>query len=64
MLKIIAIIGAGVLVVLFLIYSPIWTIKALNILFGLTIPMKFTTWLAAFWLSLIVGGSAFRSSGS
>ena len=37
--------------------APLMTITALNTLFGLSIEVTFMTWLSAFWLSAIVGGS-------
>jgi len=34
--------------------GPILTIMALNCLFGLEIPISFATWMAVFWLQLIL----------
>ena len=45
-----------------IIAGPIFSIVALNTLFGLTIPITLGTWAAAFWLSIIVSGSSIKSS--
>lgn len=54
---------AGCLVVIALIalvvVGPLITIWAVNLLFGLTIPMNIGTWFAALWLGGI--GTALRS---
>lgn len=45
------------LIIGLIILSPMFTIVALNTLFGLDIAMNFWTWLSAFWLQmLLVGG--------
>lgn len=36
--------------------GPIATIIAINTLFGLSIEVNVTTWLASFWLTSIVSG--------
>jgi len=42
-------------VVIFLCYiGPIWTIGALNLLFGLHIAVTLQTWLATLWLMIVV----------
>lgn len=41
-----------VLAIFLLLIGPFITIWALNILFGLSIPTTFDTWLAVFWLGL------------
>lgn len=33
-----------------LILSPILTILSVNVLFGLALPLTFSTWFATFWL--------------
>jgi 5-bromo-4-chloroindolyl phosphate hydrolysis protein len=38
------------LVVVLIVVGPIFTIMALNHLFGLSIPLDFWSWLAIFWL--------------
>jgi hypothetical protein len=50
------IILGGILAVLLIWWGPIWTIWALNLLFGLDIPVTFWTWLSAAWLSAVVSG--------
>ena len=41
--------------IIFLCYiGPIWTIGALNLLFGLNIAVNLQTWLATFWLMIVV----------
>ena len=45
------------LIIGLIILSPMFTIVALNTLFGLGIAMNFWTWLSMFWLQmLLVGG--------
>jgi len=45
------------LVIGLIILGPMFTIVALNTLFGLGITMNFWTWLSMFWLQmLLVGG--------
>jgi len=40
----------------FLIYwGPIWSVMAVNLLFGTEIPFTTGTWWAAFWLNMVVG---------
>lgn len=46
------------LVILLIVFAPLWTIWSLNLLFGLSIPTKLSTWAAAFWLMVAFGGSA------
>ena len=43
-------------VILVIIFAPIAGIWSLNTLFGLTIPVTFDTWMAAFFLSAVFGG--------
>jgi hypothetical protein len=43
-------------VILVIVFAPIAGIWSLNTLFGLTIPVTFDTWLAAFFLSAVFGG--------
>ena len=44
-----------VLLVLGLIFiGPLFTIMALNTLFGMSIAINFGTWLAAFWLTMLI----------
>lgn len=38
------------LIVALIIFGPLISIWAVNLLFGLTIPMNVSTWFAAFWL--------------
>lgn len=49
-----------VLLILFviglLIFAPIFTIWSLNLLFGLTIPVTFHTWLAMAWVGGVFSG--------
>ena len=44
------IIGIGLVVVAGIVFGPIITIWALNLLFGLTIPTTWATWFATLWL--------------
>jgi hypothetical protein len=37
--------------------GPIATILSLNTLFNLAIPVTFETWISAFWLAAVVGGT-------
>lgn len=47
------------IIIALIIFGPLITIWAINLLFGLTIPMNIGTWFASFWLS---GASALRFS--
>lgn len=47
---------ALVLGLVFVVLAPVFSIAALNVLFGLALPLTFKTWLAALWLNVIVGG--------
>jgi hypothetical protein len=38
--------------------GPLVTIWAINLLFGLTIPMNIGTWFASLWLGGIVGNAS------
>jgi 5-bromo-4-chloroindolyl phosphate hydrolysis protein len=40
--------------IFFVVFGPIFTIFALNTLFGLTIPTTLGTWLAALWLGMVL----------
>lgn len=50
-----AIFGGGILLILvFFVFGPIFTIWALNLIFGLSIPLNFWTWLSVFWLHVVI----------
>lgn len=44
-------------IILLIIAGPLWTIGALNLLFGLAIPKTFFTWLSMFWIQWLIVGS-------
>lgn len=44
--------------------GPIFTIWALNLVFGLEIPLTFKTWVAVLWLTLVLHGVKASSSKS
>lgn len=46
------------LILFFVFIGPVFTIMALNTLFGLGIGLTVWTWLSAFWLTLIVTAAA------
>ena len=46
----------GLLVIVLIIVSPIFSIWALNTLLSLAIPTNLWTWLAMFWLHVVIGG--------
>lgn len=46
-----------IVVILLIIAGPLWTIGALNLLFGLAIPKTFFTWLSVLWLQWLLIGS-------
>jgi hypothetical protein len=48
------ILGIIVIAILAIIYAPLITIWALNILFGLTIPINLSTWFATLWITLVI----------
>ena len=52
----------GTIVVLVVFGFPIMTITAINELFKTTIEVNFWTWLSAFWLTAIIGGSSISSN--
>jgi hypothetical protein len=52
-----AILLIALLVIGLLIVGPWFSIMAVNYLFGTSIQLTFWTWLAAFWLHLVVAGS-------
>lgn len=45
------------LVVLFIFIGPVFSIMALNALFGLGIELTFGTWFAMAWIHLILSGA-------
>jgi hypothetical protein len=47
-------------VVAFVVFTPVFTIWALNTLFGFAIVVTWKTYLAALWLSALVGGGAVK----
>lgn len=48
----------GILLIILVFVSPIFSIWALNTLFPtLAIPTNLWTWLAVFWLHVVIGGS-------
>ena len=49
-----SVIGVVLLVLIAVAFGPIFSIWAVNLLFGLTIPVTFYTWLSAFWLAAVV----------
>lgn len=40
--------------------GPIATIMSLNVLFGLNIEITLANWLAAFWLTAVIGGGVLK----
>ena len=48
------------LAVALIIFGPIFTIWALNLLFGTGIMVNFFTWLSMVWLQILVGGAAYK----
>jgi hypothetical protein len=46
------------LIVLLLGLVPFLTILSMNVLFGLGIPITFKTWMACFWLQLLITAKA------
>ncbi|MAG26118.1 hypothetical protein CMI47_11170 [Candidatus Pacearchaeota archaeon] len=62
-----ALVGGGiagliVFVIVMVIFAPIFSIWAVNLLFGTQIPVTFWTWLSALWITHIVHGSSSSSS--
>jgi len=47
----------GLLVIVLVIVSPLFSIWALNTLFSLTVPTTIWTYLATLWLHIVIGGS-------
>jgi len=43
----------GAVIAAVLIFGPLFTIWALNLVFTLNIPVTFWTWLSVFWLQLL-----------
>lgn len=53
----------AIVLILFSVFiGPVFTIMSLNLLFGLSIPLTFFTWLSTFWLTLLFGGAASAAS--
>lgn len=53
-----ALLGAGIAALLvLLVISPLITIAALNVLFGLSIPITFGTYFSTLWLTLMITAS-------
>lgn len=50
------IIAVGIGTAIGLVFAPLITILALNVVFGLSIPMNFGTWAAVLWLGFLIGG--------
>lgn len=48
------------LLIILVIFGPIFTIWSLNLLFGLKIPVTFETWAAVIWLMTIFHGIKFQ----
>lgn len=46
------------LILFFVFIGPVFTIMALNTLFGLGIGLTIWTWLSTFWLTLIITAAA------
>ncbi|GAF78327.1 unnamed protein product [marine sediment metagenome] len=57
-MKILLIIGVGLLVAFVIVFGPLMFIWAINTLFGLVIPYTFKTWCAACLLSLAAHGGS------
>ena len=57
-----AVLGLVAFAIAVVVFAPLITIWALNLLFGLSIPATLATWAAAFWLSWIVSGGIRTSS--
>tara|TARA_R110000824_G_scaffold218435_3_gene405084 strand:+ start:13931 stop:14164 length:234 start_codon:yes stop_codon:yes gene_type:complete len=49
------------LILTLLVFGPIVTIWAMNLLFGTTIQITWGTWFAALWISAIVSGNCKKS---
>jgi hypothetical protein len=50
-----------ILLILFLIFGPIFTIWSLNCLFSLTIPINLKTFFSIYWILLIIGNNHFSN---
>lgn len=57
-----AVLGVVAVAIAVVIFTPLITIWALNLLFGLSIPVTLATWAAAFWLGWLVSGGIRASS--
>lgn len=58
-MKATSVLGLVVLIIAAAIAGPLFTIAALNTLFGLGIPYTFWTWLSMFWVGLAFQNVAF-----
>jgi hypothetical protein len=47
-----------VLLLLFVFIGPVFSIMALNTLFGLGIDLTFGTWFAMFWLNMVLAAKS------
>lgn len=48
------------LAIAIIIGGPIATIMSLNVLFGFNLEVTLATWLAAFWLTAVIGGGVLK----
>lgn len=53
-----SVVGGGLLLMVLIFISPIFSIWALNVLFNLSIPITLKTYLSACWLGGLVYGKA------
>lgn len=53
----VAALGFVAIILLIIAAGPIFTIWSLNTLFGLNIPINFSTWVAVNWLAFVLRGS-------
>jgi hypothetical protein len=55
--------GVVIGVVTLIVAGPLLTIWAVNTLFSTSIGYNVTTWLATFWLTMIIGGAKVSKKG-
>lgn len=51
-----SVVAIALLAIVAILFGPIFTIWALNLIFNLSIPITFWTWLSTAWLSFLVVG--------
>lgn len=52
-----------ILIIIVIAFGPIFSIWAINLLFGLNIPINFWTWLSTLWLMMLISSPNYHYNG-